>query len=545
MTSDSDVTYALTMFTSRSGAPSARLDGSDGTSRHLHSLIEPEKEADYYRSLQFWGDRIVLAGYGLGYHLKCAIASVQQTGVRFLVLEYYRELADRAIDLFPAELRSAIEVVSADSGRHVRERVDAFMRSGENVQIVKHPASFYAHPDFYLSALQPFPSGKNGRRRPAKALLLMQGDFFVERELSAAAVENGTDISVFHYKQKRAVNEYESHLQKMLQNNHPDAIVSINMLGFDGNGILAEYAARTGIPVVIWFVDDPRPILLNHRNSLTRNMVAYTWERSYLPWLSQQGFRSVGYLPLAADTHRLPGDTAVECRIRCAFIGTSMGGRFLDEIAARFIWRPEYAALSHEAALQLLAEPRAEVDRLIDEVRERSGYGSSGFDTHTRTWLRSYVIHYASMLKRKEAVGRLLDTGIETFGDVAGWRALCGERVTAHPDIDYRTGISDCYRSVMVNLNVTSCQMPTALNQRVFDVPMSGAFILSDHQSDFDELFNPDEYATYRSFEELSGKVDYYFKNERARESVTVAARRHILADHTYLHRLRTLLASV
>jgi spore maturation protein CgeB len=52
----------------------------------------------------------------------------------------------------------------------------------------------------------------------------------------------------------------------MLQKSKPDLFISVNMLGFDGNGIFTEYTSRFGVPVAIWFVDDPRPILLSQRN---------------------------------------------------------------------------------------------------------------------------------------------------------------------------------------------------------------------------------------------------------------------------------------
>ena len=69
---------------------------------------------------------------------------------------------------------------------------------------------------------------------------------------------------------------------------------------------------------------------------------------------------------------------------------------------------------------------------------------------------------------------------------------LPGRRIKTHPDVDYRSEIAQWYRRIKINLNITSCQMPTALNQRVFDVPACGGFILNDNQTDLKELFSPD-----------------------------------------------------
>jgi spore maturation protein CgeB len=541
MSIDTTTGYSLTLFTAQSGAPSARLDHADGTSRHLHSLVEPEKEAEYFRGLQFWGDRIVLVGCGLGYHLRDAIASVNRA-MPVLVVEYYRELADRVPELFPENMRGAITIITSASSTP-RERAAVFMREGGRVQFVRHPASYHAHPDFYQRVLAPPTPLVRSRNRPS-SLLLMQGDFFVERELAAAATAGGRRLSVFRYKEHQTADGYESHLQEVLQTEHPDVILSINMLGFDGNGILAEYAARAGIPVAVWFVDDPQPILLNHRAAFTRDMVAFTWERSTMPWLQQQGFGSVHYLPLAGDPARLaPVTIGSGAPIRCGFVGTSMGREFLDDIAGKFIWRPEYTELSMRTATRLLQAPASDVAQLLIEERKSMNLGVAAGDLHTDTWLRSYIIHFASMLKRKKVVSGLLSCGIETFGDPAGWRELCGDALPVHGNLDYHRELAGCYRSIAININITSCQMPAALNQRVFDVPLCGAFVLNDHQADLETLFAPHEYASCTTPEEYPDKVAFYCDHPEIRETIITAARRRILAEHTYLHRLDALIS--
>ncbi|MBN1577406.1 MAG: glycosyltransferase [Chitinispirillaceae bacterium] len=542
MTLSADDPFKLTYFTAQSGALSARLDKEDGTSLHLHSLVDPEKEADYFADLQLWGDRIVLAGYGLGYHLQRALTSVNQDAAVLLV-DYYEELAGRALESFPAPLRGRVTVVSGGNGcRH--EQVRAFLKGGRYVQIVKHPPSFHAHEDFYRSVLQILSCGRP-LSAPPKAMMLMQGDFFAEQELRQAAEENETHVASFFYKKWESMSCYESQLQHLIQTEGPEIIVSVNMLGFDGNGILAEHTSRAGIPSAVWFVDDPRPIVLNRRKCITSEMVAFSWERAYIPWLQRQGFASVHYLPLAADPHRLTPETPGGNRIRCGFVGSSMGGRFLNDIVAKFIWKPEYRMLADELAAQVLLKPQGEVDRHIMDACRARMISLPEHDEHTRTWLRSYILHTASMLKRKKCISCLQPSGVETFGDPAGWRELCGLELITHPDIDYRTGIAGCYRSIAVNFNITSCQMPSALNQRVFDVPACGSFLLNDYQTDLDELFTKDEYVAYNSHEELPEKVEFYFRNEQLRESVISSARKRILNEHTYLHRLRTIFKSL
>ena len=61
-------------------------------------------------------------------------------------------------------------------------------------------------------------------------------------------------------------------------------------------------------------------------------------------------------------------------------------------------------------------------------------------------------------------------------------------------------------RKIEINLNITSSQMPTGVNQRVLISLQSGSFVLNDKQSDLEELFEKDEVVTYCSIDELKEK---------------------------------------
>jgi spore maturation protein CgeB len=146
---------------------------------------------------------------------------------------------------------------------------------------------------------------------------------------------------------------------------------------------------------------------------------------------------------------------------------------------------------------------------------------------------------YCSMLKRKNIVNSLKDLGIQTFGDPQGWKQLCGNWLKTHSNIDYRTELASIYRKIEINLNITSSQMPTGVNQRVFDIPASGGFVLNDKKDDLEELFKEDEIVTYCSIDELKEKIQYYGNNERARRRISENAFVHIVKEHTYLNRYK------
>ena len=86
--------------------------------------------------------------------------------------------------------------------------------------------------------------------------------------------------------------------------------------------------------------------------------------------------------------------------------------------------------------------------------------------------------------------------------------------------------------------------MKGAVNQRIFDVPCAGAFVLTDWREQMDELFVPGkEVIFYREPEETPELIRHYLANPAERARIAKAARLRVLAEHTYAHRLQTLIA--
>jgi spore maturation protein CgeB len=150
------------------------------------------------------------------------------------------------------------------------------------------------------------------------------------------------------------------------------------------------------------------------------------------------------------------------------------------------------------------------------------------------------------MKKRKELIESLLPLGIQTYGDPEGWKELMGKDIPTHPNIDYTRQIADTYNQIRIHINSTSCQMKTSVNQRVFDIPMAGSFVLTDHQKDMDDLFEIGKEAVcYENLEDLKHKITFYSKNNIIREKIVLAAQKRIMAEHTYSHRLESLLKTL
>jgi hypothetical protein len=73
------------------------------------------------------------------------------------------------------------------------------------------------------------------------------------------------------------------------------------------------------------------------------------------------------------------------------------------------------------------------------------------------------------------------------------------------------------YQSSRINLNISSLQFDTAVNNRVMDVIMSAGFILTDARDELTELIPTLQEVSFKSPEELSEKISYYSNKDNER----------------------------
>jgi spore maturation protein CgeB len=544
---------SLQLFTASSGKLSAKVAFGNNVVRHLHSTVRPEAEAELNETVSWYGDLIVFAGIGLGWHVRNALSGMP-AHARCVVIDHFEECIRHASEVLFAGLPNHLLFVSAEYVERSRSGLASFVAAARpgSLQIVKHPASFDCFRDFYESLLydiaRQFVQRRPKRTLAARKAMTFFGNFFLEEEVRRALVQGKIEPVLFDYKKYASGNAFESGLSRLLQKEDPDFILSINMKGFDGNGETGRTAERLGVPLVIWFVDDPRPILLNNRKHVRPKMTALCWEKEHIPFLRDAGFATVEYLPLACDPGMFSGASrtrspGANVTTSLGFVGTSMVDRFAGAIRDKFLWSDGLLPLVNDVCDTLLSNPAFQVYGSLPEQAKKLGIPLPFSDDHNLTWLAAYIIHQASMRKRRSIVSGLFSLGIETFGDPDGWRELFGNTVVTHPNIDYRHELGSVYQRIAVNVNITSCQMPTSVNQRVFDIPMVGGFVISDDQKDLHELFDQPEIATYETIEDLQEKVRFYLANESARLKITGLAQKRILGEHTYVHRMQKIIS--
>lgn len=314
----------------------------------------------------------------------------------------------------------------------------------------------------------------------------------------------------------------------------PDFVLTSNYAGMDVAGIFARFFEDAHIPYVSWFTDTPRMILYQRVVCPSPYAVAATWERAYTRHFEELGFEQIHFMPLATDPDLFNGEPAEAWDRDLAFVGTSM-----IALAAEAV--EKHAHLPHV----LKAVAAAFDEGLVDRHRFSEGIGAilpasviAPLNASERRNLELLINYEATQRQRVTLAQTLAPLGLEVRGDEHWLEVLAN----VGGGVGYFDDLAPFYRGTAINVNATALQMRWSVNQRVFDCPAAGGFLITDEREDLEQFFDTEtEVVTYGSPEELREKVLYYRDRPEERKAITRRARARILAEHTHAHRLKGL----
>lgn len=267
------------------------------------------------------------------------------------------------------------------------------------------------------------------------------------------------------------------------------------------------------------------------------------WDASYVELLRSSGLKHVLHLPLATSLHTFSGEATANGT--ASFVGR--------------IYQPERAFAGNAALEQIknryvslhLQHPSTTYDQLLSMIlSELPGTARPGFEAFLKGERATAFLmdcwRYADTAYRREAIRRL-DTAcpVCVFSNDKSM-PLDGNRIILKQEVAYGQELASVYASSAINLNLTNSHLRTAVNQRVFDVPAAGGFLLTDWRAELEELFEIDrEVVCFKSLDELVDKARYYRDREQERARITQRARARVLACHTWKHRAERLLQAL
>jgi spore maturation protein CgeB len=304
-----------------------------------------------------------------------------------------------------------------------------------------------------------------------------------------------------------------------------------------------------GVPLAIFWTNAPRRSLMPMDSAppmgLSRSRVThFVPDSEEAAALERLGLRA-RYLPLGTFFHEARPPAALLRRFRAevAFVGhAAVREDGADLIGARFgawVRRAVDAAARSVLAGWPPMRALAEAIAALPEADRRAARAAARRAAEAGLLLRQ-VVATASVRRRCSIVGSLGRPAL-VYGDPSDW-PLAHPRVLRRPPVNYHVELPALYRATAVNLNVTNPQFPRAVNQRVFDVPAAGGFLLTDRRGDLARHFIPGrEVVVYDGLPDLREKVRWHLAHPAERRRIAGRARARCRAEHSWLDRARTI----
>ncbi|HEX7522639.1 MAG TPA: glycosyltransferase, partial [Candidatus Deferrimicrobium sp.] len=420
--------------------------------------------------------------------------------------------------------------------------------------VFPHAPSVAAFPGYYVSVLEALSGSAavnlgDRLRYPkfqgdALTVALFDFGYFLTEEIARAVKALGHSVVKVHGRKDESCGDILGRAVETIATRKPDFFLTVNHLGFDEEGVLADLFQSIEMPSAIWYVDSPNLIVRAFPRNVSPFSSIFVWDEGYLDTMKSLGFENVSYLPLGVDeTVFRPKSLSSPERKRMGtdlgFVGNSMVGPARDQLAK--VPRELHAAVERTANRMNLARnvPYGEAARESMSSDERAVFES--LRESGKTGFEAAVLWRATLLYRLSCLRTLEEFRPCIRGD-AGWKGLVNGKFRLGPQLNYYKELPSFYNACTVNFNATSIQMGKAVNQRVFDVPACGAFLLTDHQESIEGLFEVGkEVVTYKDRGEIADLARFYLRNGAARRTIAGKGRERVLAEHTYRHRIGTI----
>ncbi len=378
-------------------------------------------------------------------------------------------------------------------------------------------------------------------------ILLLTSKYFLMGEILAACERLDLPHRLLRVPDgEHGKNEFVEDLLRAVLEFSPDFVFTINHLGVDREGVLSELLEKLRLPLASWFVDNPHLVLYLYDSLVSPWTAIFTWDADNLQSLRDMGFEHVSYLPLGCDTHRFaPGrerEARPEWRADVSFVGNSMVSKVLSR-KDRSLLPPELDQGYERIAAGFAASDERSVRVYLEKHHPELVPVFAGLnDAEQRLGYDTMITWEATRVYRLSCVRATLPFSPLIAGD-AGWRELLpGRGARFHSELNYYTELPAFYPCSAVNFNCTSKQMKGAVNQRVFDVPATGSFLITDYREQVENLFEPGrEIICYHSPEEAEELIRRYLAAPEERARIAAAARRRVLAEHAYELRVQAL----
>jgi spore maturation protein CgeB len=535
-------TKNYTILKSKSGDNSLQLSANNRTIT-IHGLYNPKRDAERKIS-DFDSQNEILLVFGscLGYELQLLDKKFAKP---IIVIEPDKNLFNsmcKTIDL--SDLNNCSFVV----GYFPFELKDKIVND-KSCDLFYNSARFEIDKSYFESALRDLQGLSNFNLSDqwkykkfidsTTKVLFIDSAYVLTQECLTGLQEAGCEVKYIHIdSEKQSYDGFIKNFLTTVADFKPDFVLTINHLGFDQEGRLTELLSSIEMPFVSWFVDSPTVILTSFDQNISDFCNLFIWDSDYINELQDCGYSNVDYLPLATlPTLFKPLNIPYTSDV--AFVGSSMIYS-IHKNMKRMIMRPDLLQLLEKTADRFLTmDTRNSVDAI--EAIQSEGINYNFTSSDQKADFAAAVTWRATQKYRLSGLMKLAEFNPTVHGD-PHWDFILDDRFRIEREIMYYQQMPQFYNSAKIQFNMTSRQMRYAVNQRVFDVPATQQFLLTDYKMQLEEIFDiGKDIICFEDIEEIPELIRYYLNNDNKRKEVSTRGYRTILNGHTYKHRLTKL----
>ena len=320
---------------------------------------------------------------------------------------------------------------------------------------------------------------------------------------------------------------------------------------------ISQACHEKDIPYASWIYDSPVQAIYHEQAHMDTNFF-FVFDKYLLNTIKKEGIKNAYYLPMAANVTRmgmLEIDKEDERRFSCdvSFVGSAYRdrrfeyfrnglneeqGRELDRIFNDMLGRWDGTDRVHDVMSTRLLEA------LHQLIADKEDFAKRGIPY--RTYFEEEVLPKAAAYQERNAMmSQVADYNPRWYGENPDDDSRI-PGVSYLPRLKYEEELPKAYFLSKVNLSTSLHSISSGLPMRVFDIIGAGGFVLSNYQSEAEELFDVGkEIILYHDFSEMEELLAYYLSHDKERIDVLKAGYNKVCAEYTYPKAIRTIFSKV
>ena len=354
----------------------------------------------------------------------------------------------------------------------------------------------------------------------------------IERQWISALKDLGHDVFSHEFNPYGTDNDITS-IRRLIEENEIEAIFCFDD---DSEATLLSVCNDYNIKLAIWHHDAPYKFLLPAWRQHYRHIYHFCMDRYYVDIMLEAGYDKIRYLHLGTTPtiFKPVKKTRKDFITEVGFVANLTIMKAHDQwdlILKKWNVNDEASKLISKL-ISIAANEGIDIPETINLFKGKA------LDLHLIIFIIKFVETIANQERRKKPALALRDLiDIKVVG--SDWELVGMYKDQILPRIEYYNELPIFYSSAAINLNITHPQIKQGLNQRFFDVPACGGFLISDQNDEIITFFTPgEEIVVFDDMLDLREKVGYYLNHPDKRKSIAHAAREKVLAYHTMKHRM-------